>query len=192
MDPVGICNLALHRIGAAPISNLETDNTKSAVACQAFYANARDTMLTLHTWAFAGEVQSLTSLTDDGKTKYLYKYSLPVDPWCLRPRAVKDSTFSDTAYPYRQMGRYIYTDLSPAWLEYTARMEDPDDWDPLFVEAIAWLLAVELIRPLGNKSDVDADGQLRAALLLARGIDADQSQEKETPPTSWTVERFGS
>lgn len=184
--------MALHRIGAAPISNLDTETTKSAIACRAFYDQARDRLLRQYDWAFAGEVQKLTSLTDDGKTKYLYKYSLPSDPYCLRVRRLKDSTFTDQVYAYALMGRYIYTDLASAYLDYTKRVEDPDDWDPLFTEALSWLLAAELIRPLGNKTGVDAAVAYEEALLRAKGQDALERQEEETLPTLWTDERLTS
>ncbi len=191
MTPVNLCNMALHRIGAAPISNLETDKTKSAVACQALYEQTRDALLRAHDWAFACEVQELTSETDDGLTVFEYKYTLPADPWCLKVRHLLDDEMGDGNYPYKLMGRAIYTDLEDAYLEYTRRVEDPDDWDVLFTEALAWRLAAELIRPLGNKSGVDADQKYADAMLDAKGADAQEKQEKKTPPTKWGDARFG-
>lgn len=55
---VEICNLALHRIGAATISTL-ADNTAEARACTRFYERTLRSLLSMYDWPFAQRVRPL-------------------------------------------------------------------------------------------------------------------------------------
>ncbi len=50
---VQICNIALRRVQGEPITDLETDDSKSAALCRTFYEPTRDALLEDHPWSFA-------------------------------------------------------------------------------------------------------------------------------------------
>lgn len=167
---VFICNLALSSIGAATISSL-TEASAGAIACNNFYAHTRDTLLQWHPWNFAKKVIALAELDITDDTSWLYRYERPSD--CLKIRHLSDASFLKPVtvdaggslghWKHEVRGNSIYCDLSPAYLNYTFRNEDPTLYPPLFQEALAFALAVRLAMPL------TADPKLRAeALQLSR------------------------
>jgi len=80
---VSICSNALRRLGDAPITSL-TDDTERARLCNAFFPDARDTVLRAHPWNFAITRASLPQLSDTPAYGFNYMYALPTDPYCLR------------------------------------------------------------------------------------------------------------
>ena len=50
-------------------------------------------------------------------------------------------------------GRKLMTNQPDAALVYTARAEDPTQFDPLFVEALSYKLAAELAMPIQSDRD---------------------------------------
>jgi len=80
MNSVGICNLALSRLGAYSINSF-TEVTKEAKFCNAIYEPVRDSLLRDFDWNFANRREELALLTET-YSGYDYAYAYPSD--CLK------------------------------------------------------------------------------------------------------------
>ena len=137
---VSICNRALRVLGVQPISALGEDSKAGAWAQQT-YADARDALLAEYPWNFAIKREALAASVSEPVWGYAYLYALPAD--CLRVLAVEGEPESYTD-PYKIEGRSIATDAAaPLNIRYIARVTDPAQFFPLFVEALAARLAAE-------------------------------------------------
>jgi hypothetical protein len=191
---VQICNIALRRVQAEPITDLETDDSKSAALCRTFYEPTRDALLVDHPWSFATVRQLLAASTAANLTQYLYPYVLPSDPYCLRPLVLIDPTslyFESKAYPFQVEGRILYTDMINAGLKYIARVTDVLAFDAAFVDCLCWRLAAELLKPIEGSSTVDLWMMYGQALIIAKGNNDLGAQEPGEPEANWNQTRFG-
>ena len=167
---VQICNLALSRVRAGSIGDL-TENSPQAVQCNILYDQARDHLLALHAWGFAKETRAL-ALTGDTPNEWTYEYTYPND--CIRLHYILAYVgggnnlppLEPGGYPWRidyepvpyEVGtgtngsRVILTDYEDAYISYNKAVTDERLFDPLFVQALAWLLAIDLAIPLGGDS----------------------------------------
>ena len=73
---VGICNLALSRLGdAATVSSIDPpEGSTQADLCATFYPMARDSLLEMHAWAFATRRVDLSLLTAETDA-WVYAYA---------------------------------------------------------------------------------------------------------------------
>lgn len=114
-----ICNMALIKLGAQPITGLDTDTSEQAVMCNAVYKIARDAALRSHPWNFARVWAPLTTLAQQplsllikpdphfqGEIIYTGSYEIPAD--CVR--VFRASPFN---YNFRIVGKALYTDAPP-------------------------------------------------------------------------------
>lgn len=163
MDKTTICNLALsHLASSAEVTDIETDRTKEAKACRRFYDVARDRVLRAFPWPFATRIEPLalvTDFTDDSTAEWDYAYRYPIDALELRKIQNEYHQRNDiraSRVPYRiagdATGRLVYADLAKAIVEYTAKVEDPELFDPDFVMAFSLYLA-SLIAPRVTAGD---------------------------------------
>lgn len=136
---VAICNRALQKVGASRITSLD-ENSKQARECNAMFDLIRDAELRAHPWSFAVKrkvlAASATDLPhDEGETAF----PLPSDFLRL--------LHSPHDRDWQIEGRSILTRFEDSALEirYVARIDDPTLFDPLFAEALAARLAVELV-----------------------------------------------
>lgn len=185
---VSICNLALSNIGKDNINAL-TDAGAEARACRQFYDHTRDLLLQSYPWRWAGKTQSLAEVANDKLGAWGYAYRRPTD--CLKIRYVRPE-YSETdidiegakldnfGIMHEVEGETIYTDISPAFLRYTYRIIDPSKFPPLFVEALAWHLAVRLAMPLTRDPAVRKECFSVANGSQASAQTADANEERET------------
>ena len=164
---VDICNLALGRVRAERIGAL-TELSVEAVECNRLYEDRRDTLLALYPWRFASTTRAL-SLKSDEPDEWLYMFDYPND--CLRfhyilpPESGKNIvTSTGIATPRIDFepipfevatgddGKRILTDFQDAYGKYTKKVTDVSLFDPLFTEALAWFMAIDLAIPLGGDS----------------------------------------
>lgn len=181
---VSICNLALSNIGKDNIQDLN-EPTAEARACKQFYEHVRDTLLQGYPWKFAARSLSLGEVTNDKAMEWRYAYSRPTD--CLKVRSIgptrKDAINADGtsgALPHDVAGGRIYCDVSPAFLNYTRRITDPSVFNPLFVEALAWHLAVRLAMPLTRDPKLRADAFQLAMQTQGAAEMADANEVRES------------
>ena len=146
---VSICSNALRRLGDDPITSL-TDDTERARLCNAFYGDARDSLLRSHPFNFSITRASLTQLSSTPAYGFAYQYALPTDPYCLR---VLQMEYQDYIFKIENLateGRVLLTDESTAKILYIARITDTALFDSLFTDTLTSYLAVKLAYPLTN------------------------------------------
>jgi hypothetical protein len=162
---IDVCNLALSHLGAYAIQAL-SDNVKEAKESNRLYPFARDAVLRDHDWNFASARATL-ALSTETVTGWTYAYGYPVD--CIAAREIvdpnkggvaqtdswgNDNTSRSPKIPYEislnaaKTSRLILTNQETAELRYTAKITDPNLFDSLFIDALAFRLAADLAQPL--------------------------------------------
>lgn len=86
----------------------------------------------------------------------------------------------EISVPYDIEGSTIYTDLTPTFLRFTADIDDPTKFPPLFVEALSWSLAVRLAMPLTRDPKIRADAFQVATAMTSEAMLADANEVRET------------
>lgn len=193
---VDIVNTALARLGdVATVSSLDEASAQAQYA-STFYPIARDSMLEMHDWRFAIRRVTLAAVTAD-TFEWSYAYAVPSD--MLRAVSVLEATSSATdstqAFDIMDDGSgntIILTNLVDATLLYTVRVTDTTKFSPLFVDALAWLLAAQLAGPLlkgdtGMAVTKSCMGMYGAVLARARESDAMQRKIAPTHTPAWMV-----
>lgn len=163
-DEARICNRALLRIGQSrQITSLE-EGTIWARACKAIFEDSRDVCLEAFWWPFARRRATLGAIADGERGGFAYAYTLPDD--CIAPRFLEPTGTADVddesiigdptgiisgakPIPFEleddeDKGRILLTDVEEAELVYTARITQVVRFSPLFVDALAYLLASDL------------------------------------------------
>lgn len=184
---VFICNLALSNIGKQNISDIN-EASAEARACKQFYAHTRDLILQSYPWRWAWKALSMAEVTNEKPNRWDHAYQRPSD--CLKIRRVVDEMLLDYVpyelravkaggFDYAVEGAVIYTNLTPAFLEYTARIEDPTLFPPLFQDALSWHLAVRLSMPLTRDPKIRADAFQLATQTYGQAAEADANEQRE-------------
>jgi len=184
---VEICNMALQELGANRIINL-TESREEAVLCNLFYETARDEVLRKLAPNFADWYQSLAQVSSDDANYMLsdldeweYQYALPVSPYCLRVLGIPDYPNQ----PYVIANRYLLTNLEEVTIKYTQRVEDEAKFDPLFIRALSYRLAMDLTDKITNSRKTRAEVQAlyNWAVGEATLIDAVEGKHEELEDT---------
>lgn len=184
---VSICNLALANVGQRPIDKIDEPSTEARL-CQRFYEISRDTLLSVYPWRFATTTLALAQIDNDRPGAWGAAYKRQRD--CLRvlwigPQydAASTSRRATTllqdrvSWPSEQAGETIYCDANPAICIYVRKVEDPNEFPPLFVTALAWELASAIAYPITRdvKSKQDAYQLANAMRLRAEAADASEA-----------------
>ena len=180
---VEICNLALQKVGANPISSL-SDDSEEARACNRLYEPILRAELRTHPWNCAITRVSVAPDSDEPAFGYDYQYTLPSD--CVR--ILPDNTITD----WKIEGRKILTDTdTEIELVYVKEISDPNDMDPLLVEALASRLAVELAEKVTESATKRqmAWEEYKEWVREARRVNAFESTAQELPEDDWIAAR---
>jgi hypothetical protein len=164
---VRLVNLALARIGISrPIvidEDGQLETSEAAAVALLTVKHAIEATLRDYPWPFATQYATLTAVggspSSPVNADWVYAYREPAD--CLFPRRLVGARGGaiDPAPPPFGLGRdsgggVIYANVSPAVLEYTARVRCPAyTGDELFKDAVAWRLAMELAPALTRMAD---------------------------------------
>ncbi len=185
---VQICNLALSHLGAAAIVSL-TERSAEAMACALHFEPCRDSVLRDYPWNFATKRVVLAERSGEMRRDWGHVYSLPSD--CLLARdLLPDAPFVIESND-QGTTRLLLTHQPQARLLYTARVEEPTLYDPLFVEALAWKLAVQICMPLTrDKNSLQLCQSLYLnTLSLAQRADGNEGQDDRPPEAEWILAR---
>lgn len=203
-----VCNVALSRIGQRELIDSLDEDTEAARACAVAFPHALEGALAAGAWRFATSRAALALLPGLTGRFYAYAYALPSD--CIAPRYL-DSGFGPSyggglggAYgagvpaelvgvalpgslagarvPFVTEGGVLYTSDAAAVLVYTARVDSPARWPPLFTDFMAWKLAAELALSVALKPQLAMALDQRASQAFARALAADLNQAQEGPP----------
>ncbi len=188
-----ICNMALSRLGAETISNLDDDESINAGYCKFLYPRTRNWLLRKHDWSFSIKRETLALPGGDNLTPYTYKYQRPAN--MLRLIALIDSVYSDPLVaapnPWIQEDQYIYTNLQNAVAKYIWEVTNTQRFDETFVQVLAVLIASRLTMwiPVSERIRVEVYREFRFELREAIGLDAVSSESFDAEPALWTNSR---
>jgi hypothetical protein len=145
----------------------------------------RITVLTNHTYtldgsAFSGTVTATGSYHVAPNSKWAYRYPKPND--CLRVHQVNGNYASVRQPDFDLEGDYIVTDAATVELRYTAKQDDPEKWDALFLQAFVHDLAASLAIPLSQSTALRQmiESDRDKIIQQARASDAFESE-------SWVI-----
>jgi hypothetical protein len=182
-DETSICNLALAKLGISPIMAL-TDQSKQAQFCSRFYAQTRDEVLQTHRWNFAMRRAALNKLTDAPQSEWAAAYQLPVD--CLRVVELNGYEPTERKGEFSVEAGTLLTNDDEANIRYIARVSDGSFYHPLFVHALATMLASRLAGPLtGSRNMPQELLQEYAVLTGAQARMADAFEERKRRKMPW-------
>jgi hypothetical protein len=162
---LNICNMALTKLSRSPIYEI-TEPTKEARTLSLFYETVLDRVLKAVPWNFATRRAQLTENTSASTPdNWLYVYNYPSD--CVQalglevlgtrqPRNSERTPFEISVQTISAADtKLIYCDVEPDTtnalpkLIYVSRMGTESLFDPLFANAMSWLLAAECGPALG-------------------------------------------
>jgi hypothetical protein len=166
-DEVEICNTALSLLGQTYITSLE-DRTQTAQICKQVYAPLRDAVLESRMWSFAiyrleststqapGRVDGVTgTYAENGYPEWGngFVHSIP-DDFMTVFRVYRDVSGSmPIDAVWTKEGNYIISDSSTIYMWGVKRVTNPNLFSPLFVQALAARIAMDLCIPItGSKT----------------------------------------
>lgn len=182
---VSICNKALDKLGHGPIISLG-DGTKSANLCNRNWPLIRDQVLRDHPWNFAVRRKTLAAESTAPEWGFGAAFPLPDD--CLRLVEVLDHTTGE----YQVEGRKILCDSSILYIRYVSRVQDPNLYDPLFVDSVATRLAFEMCESL-TQNNTKKDALFKEyddSLTRAKRADGQENPPQVFPEDDWTTSRY--
>ncbi len=170
MTEVQICNLALAILGIPTITSFD-DTTQQAKQCKNLYPILRDRVLRDHTWSFAATGATLQQTPESSfDPAFQHVCALPVD--LIRIIELENDM------PYRRVGKKILVNELNLKILYIKKVEDSEQFDPLFCEALQYLLAAEFCmtntRDAGMANSYRQEYQNR--LAAARSIDSAENR----------------
>lgn len=187
------CNIALMKLGGDLLTDIETDliNTadtgvqKAAKMCNALFPTLRDEMLRNHPWNFAVARAQLTDSMPSPDFEFTYMFEFPDD--CIRLLRI----FNHNHMRFQVEGNTILTDSETIDIVYIREMEDPTEWDPLFLEAFATRLAAEIAYGLTGSNSLANTlmDQHYAKTRLAKQIDAQENYADPFTADEWVASR---
>jgi hypothetical protein len=183
-------NDALGQIGAARITSIN-DGSVNGNHCLTFYPALRDGLLRSHFWNFALKWQQLAQDIPAPTIGYAYSYELPSDFLRLKDYAggLPTSTtmtsllwWPGTRYlsSYKIEGSKLRTNDGQAFIQYIRRVENPDEWDGLFYQAVTTMLASKLAMGIRKepKLSLALFEQGQAMLSLALAVDGQEGSSE--------------
>lgn len=197
---VDICNLALARLGDnATVASIDPpEGSAQAEHCAQFFAVARDSLLEMHPWKFATRRVLLAKLTVPS-WDWSHAYAEPTE--ALKLLAVLPASASSDADTQEYEAEtdasgtaIILTNQDDASLRFIARVTDTTKFSPLFVDALAWLLASYLAGPVlkGDAGAAMAKACLQSFMLAfsnAKTSDANQRKVRPEHTPDWIAGR---
>lgn len=207
---IEICNLALSNIRASSINSF-TEGSLQAQQCKLKYPLIRDRMLTETVWSFNRKIKALSLVTTE-IFNWAYAYQYPVD--CLKIHRLVSSyeelsnadadvisrlldsqllPLKDlrTQIPYEIFNfddnKTIGTNEADLYIDYAAKITDPNLFTIDFIMAFSHLLSSELAIPIvGAKigRELRSDSLQLYKEYLAAAIANDLNEQYDTPALS--------
>ncbi|UOF83065.1 major capsid protein [Caudoviricetes sp.] len=186
---VEICNRALQKLGAKRIVAL-SDDSRNARACNVAYDPVRLSLLRSHPWNCATARAELAANSTTPAWGRANSFPLPSD----FVRMVEDYPEDNSnAKDWVIEGRNILTDDSgPIYLRYIYDLEDPNEMDSLFREALSCLLALELSEEItqSNTKKESIKHDYSKVIAEARKANAFENVSSEPPEDTWLTARL--
>lgn len=195
---IQIANRALTKLGAARIISLGDDNKQSRAVLSCF-DDLRDDELRSHRWSFAMRRTSLAADSEAPAFGFTYAYTLPADFLRLDlvndefPAVVMDNYIGVETNDYTIEGNKILANMAaPLKLRYIARIEDPNQMDVNFREALSCRIAAELAEDLtqSNQKRELAWNEYKQAVSRAIRTNAIEKPPMMQGDNQWIMSRL--
>lgn len=200
---VDICNRAIQKVGGQPITSL-SDSSSSARAVNRCYEMLRDAELRSNNWNFAIKRTSLAASVTAPSWGFSKQYPLPSD--FLRLISIRDhygvsetiGTLGQNEVDYSiESGdgdaRSILTNSSsPIYIRYVARVENTGLFDPLFSEALASKIAMEIVEEITNSNSKKQTliEEYKMIIKQARYCDSIETAGEALIESDWLIARL--
>jgi len=185
-NEVEIVNAAIIQLGHSPITALIEDSDQ-ARAANVLYPLCRDDVLRAHPWNFATIWSSLAKLAEDPVSgDWDFAYALPVNT--LRVLAIEPDTWE-----YAVSSGKLYTNLdSPVVVQLVTRVTDTSLFDPVFVQALIYRLAMDLCLAITARTSNRQvfEESYRLKLQEARTIDGQEGSPLRDDDSPLKTERI--
>lgn len=191
---VSISNLALGALGHKAIIQSMTEQSQEATFANLFYEQARKATLRAHPWNFAN-IRVDLALLGDGPRPWAYQYALPTN--CVRALYIQSLLDNGEKIPFEVSlkadgtARVINTNQPDATLIYTANVEDPNLFDPMFTEAFVLKLAGMLAPTIAPQRNQEMATRFVNAMRAATAVDAGEGEPEPPATTDWLEARLG-
>lgn len=193
-----IINLALANLSREPLQSLSESNSE-AFQLKVHWETSLASVLRDHPWGFAMRRKPLAALAES-PIGFSYAYVYPDD--CIQARRILPAGggpwHGRMSYPF-EVGRSldgrhkaILADLPGAALEYTTRQVPCEEFDPQFVNALAWRLAAEISLAVhaDPQSHQSAISTYSAQLQQAKALDMRESLSPRLPDGDFLGSRW--
>lgn len=190
---VEICNRALQKLGAQRIAGLE-DNSKNARECNAAYTALRDAELRAHPWNFSITRVQLAAAAEAPAFGRARSFPLPSTFLRILP-PYPEENLNDRDWQIEDSGEVlaVYTnDSAPLNVRYVQQVADANKMDPLFREALATKLALELCEAI-TQSNSKKDLLFRdydTIIKTAKHTNAIENVPQQAADDTWITARF--
>jgi hypothetical protein len=193
VSKVAIANRALQKLGAKRIEALTQDHP-NARSMSAAFDLVRDAEIRRYRWGFAIKRKSIAADGDETTWGEWKRYSLPNDYLAI----IRDDESGQTVDWRIEAGEdgegvFIVTATeSPLEIRYIARIEDPNYYDPLFIEAFACKLALETCEEITQSTSKKESirGDYDAAIAEAKKQGAYEQPAQDFPEDDWILARL--
>ena len=189
---VDLCNRALSLLQIAPIQAVG-ENTNQGIECETHYEPSLLTVLRDHPWNFCSYSTALGLLTDSYQG-WDYAYQYPSD--CVRALEILPDSMAlsndgdriefEVRLNENKNGQVILTDQEDAYLLYVAYIDDPNQYDGLFIDAFTWLLAANMTPALRGDLNLQAQYLGRYQQILMKAQLNDSAEGREDPDSTNT------
>lgn len=182
---VGICNRALQKLGVERITDI-ADTNKRATACNNCYESLRDALLRMHPWRFATKrSEAIAAISPAPTWGRANAFQVPSDFIRLTHQYPEDNSLT---IDHEIEGQTIVTDDgAPLYIRYIYKVTDPNVMDPLFREALAAFMALEMCEEITNSNTKkeSLDKGFKDAIATARKANAFEGPAARPPQDDW-------
>lgn len=193
-----IANLALGRVGAKPIMDLDDEDSLTARIVKNVFASTIQEVGRSGEWNCLKERADLPQLSSAPSFGWSYQFQLPTD--CLFLVKVNGVDWDNRPGDYAEIeGRKLLSNADTAQIQYIAYKEDANEYDSLFVDAVVTLLASKIAVSIRGSDYTEMAGQLlreyERKFSNARARDAAERKRMQYDPASesrWNKARYGS
>ena len=165
-----IVNLTLSELGAALVTNIDTDTGSVATRVRVVWDFALDWALSLHPWNFAIARQKNVAATTAPSWGNDYAYALPANT--VRVLSIgKDGDEDDTPWTVEldaaTQTKVLVTNLeAPIDIRYIYRVTNAELYTSTFAIALSKVLKIFLARPLTGKPEIKTEAEKELATFL--------------------------
>ncbi|RKZ84263.1 MAG: hypothetical protein DRQ39_08565 [Gammaproteobacteria bacterium] len=174
VSEVSICNQALLALGADAIISLDDDTTEAKL-CKAHYDHVRDAVIEAHNWTFAVAWVQLAKLASPPLSEYANAFQLPVE--AVRVIFVGED-YDHPNVAWQVQGNTVVTNETSCKCQLIQIVTNPEEFSPLFVQALAARLSADLAIAITNSRSLFETHMQVYALKIKEAASMDGMQGK--------------